>query len=328
MNPWARSSRQPVREAWTLERLVHERAVALGCAIEQSSAASYTSALQSYLSFCASHNFSPEPTPDTLSFFVVFMCHHIKPQSVESYLSGICNQLEPFHPSIRTICRHPLVTKTLAGCKKIRAVGVSRKRPLTRVELGDVARQYRLSTSHDDLLFVAILLTGFHGLLRLGELVWPDRKSLQDYRKVITHRSVRISQASVSFHLPGHKADRFFEGNQVILQQTSTPDDPMKPFLLYLQTRDLGFPFNPELWLRIDGTIPTRSWFMLRLRKLFASDVAGHSLRSGGATALAEAGVPPHLIQAIGRWASDAFQIYIRKHPVLLAAFLYNNHRT
>jgi hypothetical protein len=256
------------------------------------------------------------------------MCHHIKPQSVESYLSSICNQLEPFHPSIRTICRHPLVTKTLAGCKKICAVGVSRKRPLTRVELGDVVKQYGLSTSHDDLLFVAILLTGFHSLLRLGELVWPDRKSLQDYRKVIACHSVCISQTSISFHLPRHKADRFFEGNQVILQQTSTPDDPMKPFLLYLQTRDLGFPYNPELWLRTDGSVPTRSWFMLWLRKLFARDVTGHSLRSGGATALAEAGVPPHLIQAIGHWASDAFQIYIRKHPVLLAAFLYNNHHT
>jgi hypothetical protein len=327
MNPWARSPRQPVREAWTLERLVHERAVALGCAIEQSSAATYTSALQSYLSFCALHNFPPEPTPDTLSFFVVYMSHHIKPQSVESYLSGICNQLEPFHPSVRAIRRHPLVTKTLAGCKKIRAVGVSRKRPITRAELGDVAATYGSSMSHDDVLFVAILLAGFHGLLRLGELVWPDRKSLQDYRKVITRRRVLTSPASVSFHLPGHKADRFFEGNQVILQSTLTADDPVKPFLSYLQARDLRFPYNPELWLRADGSIPTRSWFMLRLRRHFASDVAGHSLRSGGATALAEAGVPPHLVQAIGRWASDAFQIYIRKHPVLLAAFLYTNRQ-
>jgi hypothetical protein len=266
MNPWARSPRQPVREAWTLERLVHERAVALGCAIEQSSAATYTSALQSYLPFCALHNFPPEPTPDTLSFFVVYMSHHIKPQSVESYLSGICNQLEPFHPSVCAIRRHPLVTKTLAGCKKIRAVGVSRKRPLTRVELGDVAAAYGSSTSHDDVLFVAILLAGFHGLLRLGELVWPDRRSLQDYRKVITRRRVHTSPASISFHLPGHKADRFFEGNQVILQGTLTMDDPVKPFLSYLQARDLRFPYNPELWLRADGSIPTRSWFMLRLR--------------------------------------------------------------
>jgi hypothetical protein len=95
------SSRQPLRTPWTRERLVHERAVALGCAIEPGTASSYSSALQSYLAFCKSHNFPIDPTPDTLSFFVVFMCHHIKPKSVESYLSGICNQLEPFFPIVR-----------------------------------------------------------------------------------------------------------------------------------------------------------------------------------------------------------------------------------
>ncbi len=47
-------------------------------------------------------------------------------------------------------------------------------------------------------------------------------------------------------------------------------------------------------------------------------------MRAGGATALAEAGVSLALIQAIGRWSSDAFKIYIRHHPVLLAALLYS----
>lgn len=44
----------------------------------------------------------------------------------------------------------------------------------------------------------------------------------------------------------------------------------------------------------------------------------------GGVTALAQAGIPPHIIQAIGCWASDTFQIYIHQHPVLLAALLFS----
>ena len=44
---------------------------------------------------------------------------------------------------------------------------------------------------------------------------------------------------------------------------------------------------------------------------------------AGGATSLAEAGVPPNIIQAIGQWASDTFQIYIRKNSVLLQAMLF-----
>ena len=59
------------------------------------------------------------------------------------------------------------------------------------------------------------------------------------------------------------------------------------------------------------------------MKLFFNSDVAGQSMRAGGATSLAENGVPPNLIQAIGRWASSAFQIYIRKNPVLLQALLF-----
>jgi hypothetical protein len=55
----------------------------------------------------------------------------------------------------------------------------------------------------------------------------------------------------------------------------------------------------------------TRGWFMRKLRKFFPKDIGGQSMRAGGATSLAEAGVAPPVIQAIGWWASNTFQIYI-----------------
>ena len=253
------------------------------------------------------------------------MAHHIKPSSVDSYLSGICNELESFHPDVRKNRRHQLVTKTLRGCKKLRAVPTTRKRPLSRAELADLQPQYMSSSSHDDLLFFVILLVGFHALMRLGELVSPDSKTLQDFRKVTKRDTVELLPEGFSFFLPGHKADKFFEGNRVLLQRNSGGDDPDRPFRKYLQSRDKLFPFHPQLWLRADGSVPTRGWFIRRLHQHFPSDVGGHSLRAGGATALAQAGIPPHIIQAIGRWASDTFQIYIRHHPVLLAALLFSN---
>jgi len=60
------------------------------------------------------------------------------------------------------------------------------------------------------------------------------------------------------------------------------------------------------------------TWFYAN--NFFNSDTAGQSLRAGGATSLTENGVPPSIIQAIGRWASDAFKIYICKNPVLIQA--------
>jgi hypothetical protein len=313
------------REAWTRERLIRERAIAIACAVEPSSASSYSSAVNSYFDFCSSHSLPVEPTPDTLSFFAVYMAHHIKPKSVSSYLSGICNHLEPFFPDVRSHRRHWLVTKTLTGCRKMLPSTTSRKRPITRSELASVVHQYSTSNSFDDTLFLAILLTGFHGLLRLGELTWPDNSNLRDYRKVVMRSSVKIQPKSFQFTLPGHKADRLFEGSHVLIQSTDLDDDAWHPFTKFLAMRDRYFPLRAELWLKEDGSIPTRSWFLNRFRRHFSGNVGGHSLRAGGATALAEAGIPPHMIQSIGRWSSEAFQIYIRQHPVVLASHLYGS---
>ena len=42
----------------------------------------------------------------------------------------------------------------------------------------------------------------------------------------------------------------------------------------------------------------------------------------GGATSLAERGVAPNLIQALGRWTSETFNRYVRKSPFLFEALL------
>ena len=316
-------SRQRACRAWTRERLLRERALALGQAIDISTWKNYGSALNSYLTFVRIHNFPVEPTADTLSFFTVFMCHHIKPTSVDSYLSGICQQLEPYFPSVRSIRNSVLCKRTLAGCKRLRGTPTTRKRALTMDDLQKVISFYSTSNLHDDLLFVSQLLTGFFALMRLGELTVSDDKSIFDHRKITSRTSVSISDDDYRFFLPSHKADRFFEGNIIIIQRHQINIDPLSHFKQYLSSRDRLFPFSSDLWLRADGSRPSRSFFIRRMKLFFTNDVAGQSMRSGGATSLAENGVPPHLIQAIGRWASPAFQIYIRKNPVLLQALLF-----
>jgi hypothetical protein len=319
-------SRQPQRQAWTTAKLVHERAIALGYAVDKSSNFTYTSALNSYINFCTIHGFSIEPTEDTMSFFVIYMCHHIDPKSVDSYLSGICNQLESAFPNVRNVRKSPLVKNTLKGGKRLFGKGTKRKRPLSTADLLTVERSYAAipSPTHDDSLFVAILFSGFDGLMRLGELTWPDAVALRDWRKVTRRSSVKFTDSSVGFFLPGHKADKFFEGNQIILTSRADPElNTVSKVSRYLVSRDSLFPHHPALWVRQNGSIPTRSWFINRLRQFFGKDIAGQSMRAGGATSLAEAGVPPHQIQAIGRWASNAFQIYMRKNPTLLQSMLF-----
>ena len=128
------------------------------------------------------------------------------------------------------------------------------------------------------------LLTGFFALLRLGELAYPDRKELRNPRKVAQRLSVSITDTTYSYHLPSHKADAFFEGNTLIIEKLDGPTDPHKLFRDYIKSRDQLHPYHPQLWLRADGTVPTRSWFIRRLRKYFPTDIAGQSMRAGGAT--------------------------------------------
>ena len=142
-------SRQPQREPWSLDRLTHEWSIALRLSIDNSSHLTYTSTLNSYLTFCKIHDFLIEPTQQMLSFFVVYMSTHIKPDSVNSYLSGICNQLEVYFPDIQKNRNSILVSHTLAGCHRRFGTTIRCKQPLSTDDLITVLSQL-CSTPHHD----------------------------------------------------------------------------------------------------------------------------------------------------------------------------------
>src|ERR1700722_6394482 len=149
------TAQQPHREPWTLERLNYEHSILLGMSIDHSTSATYSSALNLYLTFCKSHGLPVEPTPQTLSYYTTFQSFYINPKSIDSYLSGICNQLEPFFPDVRKNCASSLVARTLAGAKRHHGRSTIRKSPLTTANLLIVSRDLALSSDHDDLLFDA-----------------------------------------------------------------------------------------------------------------------------------------------------------------------------
>jgi hypothetical protein len=315
------SSRQPVRVPWTAARFREERARALGFSLDRSTRSTYHSHLQSFLTFCDLHGFSYEPTEETLCNFIVYMSHHIQPRSVSTYLSGICNQLEHLFPDVRATRKRPVVTKTLQGCLRQLGTPPSRKLPLSVDHLARFSLAFP-SPSHDDLLFLALSCCGFFALHRLGELVDNDDPRRRSARKRILRHTASVSPSDVRYSLPSHKADRFFEGNLVIIPcLPSLAIDPVAVFARYLASRDASSAgYFPYLWLTAQHDVPTRSWFLSRFHRFLPPSFGGHSLRSGGATFFASQGWPNDRIQALGRWASDAFQLYIRKHPVLLQA--------
>ena len=197
------------------------------------------------------------------------------------------------------------------------------KRALTTDDLQLIINHYHSSLLHDDLLFIAMLITGFFGLLRLGEMTFPDDTSLQNWKKVTRQSTVVIQEHLYEFLLPSHKANHYFEGNKIIIPAHRFNHHPLHHFMSYITSCDTLHLVTSPLWLTEAGAVPTWSFFINHLQLFFNNNVAGQSMRAGGATALAEKGVSPAIIQASRHWASEAFLVYIRKNPTLIQGFLY-----
>ena len=290
------TSRQPARLPWTMERLIYERSILLGMAIDTTTALTYSSAANSYLTFCKLHQLPVDPTPETLSYYITFQSTHINPKSVESYLSGICSCLEPFFPDIRANRATALIKRTLKGACRRHGRPTIRKSPLTTTHLCTIANALHELREHDDMLFLAMINTGFAGLLRLGEMTISDSLHRRDCRKVISRSSLSWVGNEYEFLLPAHKADTTFEGNRVHIARIINAPDLQPLMTRFLTSRDRLFPLHPQLFLRSNGTVPTRSWFIHRLSTFCPPEIAGQSMRVGGTTALAEAGAPGELI--------------------------------
>ncbi|KAH6876459.1 hypothetical protein BKA70DRAFT_1083626, partial [Coprinopsis sp. MPI-PUGE-AT-0042] len=243
------------------------------------------------------HDIDIRPTPETLSLFITYTSFFINPRSVSNYLSGICQELEPYFEDVRTARCSRLVNQTLKGAMKVKGTNISRKEAITVSQINDVIRILSPNPSYDDKLFLAILIIGFFALLRLGEMTIPDDKRLRNPKKEILRSSVFRTTSSFGFTLPGSKTDRFFEGDKIIVRANVGDPNPIPFFFDYLSERDNCFPFHIGLFVTSNGHAPTNDWFTKRLRSFLPKEYSGHSLRAGGATWLASIGTPANIIQ-------------------------------
>jgi len=83
------------------------------------------------------------------------------------------------------------------------------------------------------------------------------------------------------------------------------------------------------LFLLENGQPLSRDRLSSWLRSIFSGagipgNFSSHSFRIGAATVAARNGVPDHLIQALGRWTSNAYLGYIRTPAEALAAMSHH----
>ncbi|KAG1871099.1 hypothetical protein C8R48DRAFT_596260 [Suillus tomentosus] len=295
----ASTSRQPLREAWTEECLFRECSIVLGFAIETSTSAAYDSHLNSYITFCQLHHRPIDPTPDTLSYYVIWLAHHIEPRSVDNYLSGIANRLKMLFPDVRNARRSPLVSQTLQGCKRRLSKPVKQKLPLGVDDLARIAERIvqQREPDYDNKLFQAMLLTRFRSLQHLGESTWSDSHKLQSYKKVALRHTFSSNTESFRYCLPYQKNDSLSTGSQIIVfVDPNHLIDPVSHVMRYLAAHNSLFLHHPALWVTSTGVVPMCAWFLRCLHDLGGTEFSGHLLRVGGTTALAACGMALELI--------------------------------
>jgi hypothetical protein len=328
LNVLGGSSAHKTRPVQDLADIDSRAAFLQSASIEKSTSKGYQTGARDFITFCMNHHLPLDPTPLTLSRYIAYSSQYIA--SGPKYLTGARHFLRDIYSDFDENRSHPLVQSTIRGSKKVRADPIRRKLPLRLSHL-DLSLQIANKTnSYDDLLFVTILSCGFYACHRMGELVIKSDHSQFDWRKIIKRSSLLFEDNHAQYHLPYHKADPFYRGTTILFSEHDIAN-PVALLKRYVTLRDSRHHARLPLFLREDGSFPNRSWFNSKFYSFLSHDYGGQSVRAGGATFYASLGVSESVIQAIGRWSSTAWKIYIRDNPTVraeqqLAALRLHNH--
>ena len=273
--------------------------------------------------FCAQANLSPLlATEETLCRFVAHLAR--EGLTISGYLSAVRHLLieAGFTPRARE--ESPRLRYVLRGVSRSQAAEVRPRRlpitPQILLSLKEVWERGTVDTYSARLLW-AMALTAFFGCFRLGKLTVQDLSSPPAVEA--SDVSFEGSPVRAQIHLRFSKTDTTGTGADIILGSTGDSLCPVTALGNYLRVRPSG---PGPLFVSSEGSTVARATFVAAVRvALLAAGIssegyAGHSFRIGAATSAARAGVPAHLIKAMGRWSSDAFMVYLRLPPETLAS--------
>lgn len=214
----------------------------------------------------------------------------------------------------------------ITGLKKLSKKRTMRKRPILLHQLARILSKVDSSLpSHLASMFTAALQLAFQALLRKSEYTETSSKPFLPETS-LTLDDVRfvpdiLNPTHLLFTLKKCKTDAHMSE----LPEIALPYDPSSPVNACAAMRKYILGLGP----RTDAWAQT-PLFTLEGRPLKGTTVHGmvqsimgslgenpsefgtHSLRSGGATALADAGCPEVVLKTLGRWSSECYRIYAR----------------
>jgi integrase len=274
---------------------------------------------------------SDEEEDNLMASFLTFLVvrEHLAPTTASTYLGYVKTHFAvQFGVSLgRAKGVDSRVRRCKVGLAKLSGHVVSRKKAiLTHQVVGIVsAIRQSLGDTPDQRCLTAALQLGFQGLCRKSEYSVTKNKPFAVDTSLtlgdVHFRPSREHPEVAVIVLKKTKTDRFNkEQPELIL-----PMDPTAPVNACRALKDMldNTPVPPEDWastplfvwkgkpLHGDVVHQTVQACMGALG-LRPADFGSHSLRAGGATALADAGCPEVVLKALGRWSSECYRLYVR----------------
>lgn len=211
------------------------------------------------------------------------------------------------HPPITS---SSFVRATLAGLQRELAKPRVKKEPVTASMLDSLVASLGSNPSLSDVRLAASVLLSFAAFLRSDELA------------KLRCCDVSFSQQHMTVRIISSKTDQLRQGDFVMIARTGSTTCPVAMLERYMSMAELSTTSKLRLFrgitrskngerLRSSGTLSysrMRELFRAKLQELgFDPNQYGlHSLRAGGASAAANAGVPDRLFKRHGRWRSES----------------------
>ena len=244
-------------------------------------------------------------------------------KTIKLYLAGIPfthteNSLpDPFQEA-------PLLRLLLRGIK--RTVGLSSRQrlpiPMTLLrQIKDELPRAPDFLPSDKLMLWSAFTLAFYGFLRSREFTSPSATHFNPLVHLCFTDVSFTSEGCLTWHLKSSKTNPYRQGCSLLIAPSLHSVCAVRALRKYLSLRSISgaSPLHFQ-----SGDYLTRAKVTSTLRILLqrlsipTEPYASHSFRIGTATTAAEAGLPPWLIQTLGRWSSNCFTLYIRTPPSIL----------
>lgn len=333
---WRPSAAQADRDgiAWTdqeFDRLIHVTNLSWG----QGTRETYGAGLLIYHIYCDMRSIAEDARcpvlPLTMSMFIASCAGSYSGSTLTNYTCGV----RAWHIMHGAAWNMDLqVRAALDGAAKL-APPASKKGPRTPMTISMLeALNAQLDpTLPLDVSVRAALNIMFYSLARTGELTIPSLKSFdpdahvkpEDLRADTDRNGLPVQVA----HLPRTKASPA-TGEDIYFAAQEGPSNPAAA--LQDHQRVNAPPRRAHLFAYRTGgghKPLTRSAFLKRLNEaalaMNLNHIKGHSVRIGGTLEFLLRGVAFEVVKTLGRWSSDAFVLYLRKHAVILAPYIQSH---